>query len=228
MQEEPKFKQLTLPLPWSLSYSPEEYVLSDCNRYAFEWLEKWPLRIHENFACLVGSKGSGKSHLAGIWAKRVGADIFNARSGVFEKWFDISENTSNNKFFVLDDADLIVDDVLLFYIYNTIKERDAYLLLTALNPPIRWNLQLADVRSRFLSICVLNINKPDEKAMDGIIRQMLKQRGLEAKDNVVSYLLNNSERSYASINSLINKIDGMVNKHNKLSVNLLKTMINSQ
>lgn len=221
---ETQYKQLTLPVSWSLSFKPEEYVVSECNRYAFDWLEKWPFRIRENFACIVGNSGSGKSHLAGIWAKRMGAEIFSARSKVFEKWFEISSHT-DNKYFVLDDADMIDDDILLFYIYNTIKEHDAYLLLTAKNPPIRWNIQLADVRSRLLTVNVLNIYKPDERAITGIITQMLKQRGLEAQESIVCYIANNVERSYESINFWINRIDSMISKKSKLTLSLVKTVI---
>ncbi len=219
-----KIRQLTLPIIWGLSYSPEEYVVSECNRYAFDWLEKWPFRIRENFACIVGDSGSGKSHLAGIWAKRVGAKTFNARSGIFEQWFDMSSDVTN-KYFVIDDADTIEDDVLLFYIYNTIKEHDAYLLLTAKNPPIRWNINLADVRSRLLTINVVHIQKPDETAIIGIIKQMLKQRGIEVQDNIVFYIANNVERSYASINYWINEIDLRLPSNKKLTMNIVKPII---
>lgn len=224
---EMQYKQLTLPVSWSLSFNPEEYVVSECNRYAFDWLGKWPFRIRENFACIVGDSGSGKSHLAGIWAKRMEAEIFSARSRVFEKWFEISSHT-DNKYFVLDDADMIDDNILLFYIYNTIKEHDAYLLLTAKNPPIRWNIQLADVRSRLLTVNVLNIYKPDEHAITGIITQMLKQRGLEAQANIVCYIANNVERSYESINFWINRIDSMISKKSKLTLSLVKTVITTK
>ncbi len=221
-----QYRQLTIPVLWSLSFLPEEYVVSDCNRYAFDWLEKWPFRIRENFACIVGEARAGKSHLAGIWANRVGADIFNAKNVVFEKWFDMSSNI-HNRYFVLDDADVIEDNVLLFYIYNTVKEHDAYLLLTAKKPPIHWNIQLADVRSRLLTINVLNIHKPDESAILGIIKQTLKQRGLEIQDNIVSYIASNVERSYESVNYCVNKIDSMINKKTKLNLNLVKSVIGS-
>jgi chromosomal replication initiation ATPase DnaA len=213
-------------MKWSLSYEMNEYVVTDCNKHAFDWLEKWPLRIRENFACIVGDKGSGKSHLSGIWAKRVGADVFSAKSGVFEKWFSIASEKMANKYYVLDDADLIDDDVLLFYIYNTIKEHDAYMLLTSKAPPIKWNITLLDVRSRFVTINVLKIQKPDEAAVHGIVKQMLKQRGIvNVTNNIIDYIANNVERSYESISYWIQKIDSSINKKRKFSANLVRSVI---
>jgi chromosomal replication initiation ATPase DnaA len=217
---------LALPVRWSLSYEADEYVVTDCNRHAFDWLEKWPFRIRENFACLVGDRGAGKTHLSGIWAKRVGADVFNAKSGIFEKWFHMSSEVSSNKYYVLDDADLISDDILLFYIYNTIKEHDAYLLLTSKTPPIKWDITLPDVRSRFVTINVLRIQNPDEDAIQGIIKQMLRQRGLvKIPYNAIDYIAKNVERSYESISYWIQEIDSCINKKCKFTTKLVKDVI---
>jgi chromosomal replication initiation ATPase DnaA len=221
-------RQLTLPVKWSLSYEADEYVVTDCNSHAFNWLEKWPFRIRENFACLVGDKGAGKTHLAGIWAKRVGADVFNAKSEIFEKWFRMSSEVNSSKYYVLDDADLINDDVLLFYIYNSIKEHDAYMLLTAKTPPIKWDITLPDVRSRFVTINVLKIQNPSEDAIHRIIKQMLKQRGLiNVPENTIDYLANTVERSYESINYWIQKIDSCISQRCKFTTKLVKEVISS-
>ena len=109
-------KQLPLPISWAFSKKLKDFVVSDCNRYAFEWLEKWPFKIRENFVCLVGEKGSGKTHLANIWAERLNADIINSSDDVFNKWYAIASAENEQKYFVLDEADKILDDVLLFYI----------------------------------------------------------------------------------------------------------------
>jgi chromosomal replication initiation ATPase DnaA len=204
--EEQRFVQVPLPVSWSLSYKPGEFVVTDCNSYAFEWLEKWPFKIHENFACLVGEKSSGKTNLAMIWAKRVNACVFNARDKLFERWLGILSD-SNEKYFVFDDADEVEEDVLLFYIYNSVKEKNAYMLFTAKTPPIKWDLKIADIRSRMLTISVLNIQKPNEETVAKIIRQMLKMRGIETTDSVIEHIMMLCERTYESINSWINKID---------------------
>lgn len=223
---EQQFRQLQLPVSWHLSYRADEYVVSECNRYAFDWLEKWPFQIQENFACIVGEKGSGKSHLAEIWAQRVNAEVISVHNGFFDKWFDISSNINNKKYFVLDDADTIDDDILLFYVYNTIKEHNIYLLLTAKTPPIQWDIKLADVRSRLLTINVVDIHKPDEEVVFGIIKQMLKQRGFETlPETIINYIGNNVERSYESINYWINKIDSSLPQKSKLTLSFVKTIL---
>ncbi len=220
-----QLRQLPLPIEWAFSYKPSDFVVSDCNKYAFNWLEKWPFKIHENFVCLVGESGSGKTHLAKIWASRLHAEFINCADEMFNKWLDLSSHDSEQKYFVLDDADAVLDEVLLFYIYNAIKEKDAYLLLTAKTPPSKWNLSLQDVKSRIATVNILNIHRPDEAAVNSIIKKMLEQRGILAKENVVSYIANTIERSYESINYWINKIDQNIDKGQKASLQIIKAVL---
>ena len=131
-------QQLTLPISWAFSYKSSDFIVSDCNRYAFEWLEKWPFHIKDNFVCLVGDVRSGKTLLSKIWASRLGAEFIHAKEDIFSKWYEISSETSNYKYFVIDDADEIHDGILLYYIYNTLKEKNAHTLFTAKIPPTKW------------------------------------------------------------------------------------------
>lgn len=218
-------KQLVLPITWRLPYEKSEYVVTECNKYAFQWLEKWPIKIRENFVCLTGDSGSGKSHLAYLWARRVGAEIINCKAVIPNKLFDLSCNLGDIKFLVIDDADYINEDVLLFCLYNTIKSSDAYALFVAKEPPIRWNIKLADVRSRLFTMSILNIKKPDENSMATVIRQLFKQRGILITNNIVNLLLNNIERSYSSVLNLINAIDVASLEKGKLTTQIVKQAI---
>ena len=221
-----KFHQLTLPVSWAFSCKPDDFVVTDCNKYAYTWLEKWPFLVHDNFVCLVGTKGSGKSHMSEIWANRFGADVIYASSGtVFDKWFDISSSEINQKYFVLDDADELKDDVLLFYIYNTIKEKSAYLLLTAKTPPAYWDIKLLDVKSRFNTINVINIYSPNEEAFTSIIKKMFLQRGVNINDSIISYIAKNVERSYESINYWVKQIDDAILREEKITLSYIKSII---
>ena len=109
-------KQLSLPISWAFSRNIIDFVVSDCNRYAFEWLEKWPFKIQDNFVCLIGENGAGKTHLAHIWADRLGAEMVRSFD-ILNKWYDIASVENHQKYFVLDDADTLNDDILLFYTF---------------------------------------------------------------------------------------------------------------
>ena len=219
-------KQLSLPISWAFSKKRKDFVVSDCNRYAFEWLEKWPFKIKDNFVCMVGEKGSGKTHLSGIWAERLNADIINASDDVFNKWYSIVSSENTQKYFVLDDADLIKDDIVLFYIYNTIKEKNAYLLMTAARSPNKWDLKFKDIKSRLSILNIIRIQRPNEAAINSIIEKMLLQRGILVKENVVDYISNRIERSYESINYWINKLDSLlIDKKSGLSIKIVKEII---
>lgn len=218
-------KQLTLPLSWAFSKNIEDFIVNDCNRYAFEWLEKWPFKIQDNFVCLVGDKGSGKTHLSNIWASRLNGDVIHSSSDMFSKWYDMSSPDSSQKYFVLDDVDQLKDDILLFYIYNTIKEKDAFLLMTAKEPPSKWGLSLNDIKSRISTINVINIEKPNDQAISSIIEKMLLQRGITVKDNVIEYIANRIDRSYESINYWVNQIDIKLTEKSKVSFSTIKSIL---
>lgn len=220
-----EFRQLSLPVSVAFSRRSSDFVVSECNSYAFSWLEKWPFGTDGDFVCLVGEKGAGKTHLASLWAARVGADFMATGGDVFAKWVSIAENESEQKYYVLDDADEIKDDLLLFYIYNTIKEKNAYLLLTSKNPPCFWGTSLLDVKSRISTINVVKINSPNDDAVLFIIEKMLKQRGMLVKKNVVEYIANTIDRSYESLNYWIDKIDKSMAKGQKISLQLVKKII---
>src|SRR5260370_22321669 len=65
---------LALPPP---TYMREDFVVSDGNREALAWLDRWPDWPAPALA-LSGPAGSGKTHLARIWAVRVAAAVLDA------------------------------------------------------------------------------------------------------------------------------------------------------
>ena len=217
-------RQLPLPLSWSFSKDVKDFIVSDCNRYAFGWLEKWPLRIHSQIVCLVGEAGAGKTHLAHIWAEKMEATWFGNVDICYDTISNEFEQISN-KFFVLDDADEVKDELLLFYLFNTIKSSNSYLLLTAKNYPNTWHLGLEDIRSRLSTVDVVQIHKPNDTAMSLIISKMLFQRGLIASDEVITFIANRIERSYASIAYWVNRIDtSLIDRNHKLSIHSVKSL----
>ena len=221
----PAMKQLSLPLSWVFPQDEENFVISECNEYAVKWLEKWPFKVRDNFVCLIGEKGAGKTHLAHVWASRMGAEFVNA-ADIFNRWYDIASTENTKRYFVLDDVDELGDDVMLLYMYNTIKEKNAHLLMTAKISPRNWSLKFDDIKSRMSTASVIEIRKPDEAAVQSIMGKMLLRRGICATTAVTEYIANRIERSYEAINYWVNKIDATLTQNQKkLTMHSIREML---
>ena len=84
----------------------------------------WPGRI----VVLVGPEGSGKSHLAAIWAEHSGARFLAARSLAGS---DPPAALATGALVVEDLATGRFDETALFHLLNLAREEAAYVLLTA-------------------------------------------------------------------------------------------------
>lgn len=203
------YNQIPLPLVCKSSFDEEGFILGDCNRYAFDWIEKWPSRIpDERFVCIVGEKGAGKTHLANIWAQRNQGSFIENKCDAAGVLLDLYE-ASSTKYFIMDEADELFDDVFLFYVYNSIVENNAYLLMTAKVPPSKWQVSLSDMKSRVSTIHSINIKTPDEDTLANILKRELKQKGIVIENNISNYILSNIERSYSAISTVVERINKM-------------------
>jgi chromosomal replication initiation ATPase DnaA len=223
-----EFRQLVLPLVWDYSDKLSDFVVNESNNYAFEWLAKWPDHINGNFVCLVGEKGSGKTHLANVWAKRLNASVMSATSDIFAMWYEISSPDSDQMYFVLEDIDRIDDELLLFYIYNTILEKNAHLLMTTRTHPLRLGLSLQDLKSRMATVNFVSIERPSDEVVVKIMSSSLMRRGINIPEDCSEYIVKRIERSYESINYWVDKIDCTVGNCRKVTLPFIRDLIKGQ
>ena len=69
-------KQLAFDLPSRPALGKSDFFISDCNSMAVKLMEdweNWPNRQH----ILSGPAGSGKTHLALVWARAMSANVIN-------------------------------------------------------------------------------------------------------------------------------------------------------
>ena len=71
-------RQLVLALDHAISFAREDFLEGPSNAKALALIERWP-DWPDRLAVLVGPEGSGKSHLAAIWAQMTGARILSAK-----------------------------------------------------------------------------------------------------------------------------------------------------
>ena len=67
-------RQLVLALDHAESFAREDFLAGPSNAAALALIERWP-DWPARVMALVGPEGSGKSHLASIWAAAAGARV---------------------------------------------------------------------------------------------------------------------------------------------------------
>jgi chromosomal replication initiation ATPase DnaA len=153
---------------------------------------------------LAGPEGSGKSHLAAIWAEEAGARSTAANA-----------LTADAVPAALATGALVVDDLkardfderALFHLMNLAREDAAYVLFTGRDLPSALDIELRDLRSRLRTIPVVSLAPPDDQLFRGLIVKFCADRQLTVDESVVSYLATRLERSSAAARQAVELLD---------------------
>jgi chromosomal replication initiation ATPase DnaA len=193
-------EQLPLPLGSRVALAREDFVPSQMSAPALAFIDLWPAWPVRS-AALHGPSGSGKSHLAAIWAARVGAQIVSAK--------DLARHSYD------PEKPVVVEDL-----GNTapVEDRDAALfallehgtesvLLTGREPPSQWQTLLPDLASRFSALLSFPLWTPDDEVLAAIARKLFNDRQLTVPDAVIARMIQSLERSPAAIRDFIARAD---------------------
>ena len=71
-------RQLVLALDHAISFAREDFLPGPSNAQARALIDRWP-DWPDRLVALIGPEGSGKSHLAAIWAGTAGARVLSAK-----------------------------------------------------------------------------------------------------------------------------------------------------
>jgi len=199
-------KQLTLALALPPpTFAREDFVLSDGNREALAWLDRWPDWPAPALA-LNGPAGSGKTHLARIWAARTSAALLDATDLEGKTVPDLTALAEAHATILIDHADRAPERAM-FHLYNLMRERRGHLLLVAAEPPARWHIALPDLASRLRAAPAIAVAPPDDELLGSIILKQLGDRQLHAGPGVVQYLVARMERSAEAARRVVAALD---------------------
>ena len=199
-------KQLTLALALPPpTFAREDFVLSQGNREALAWLDRWPDWPAPALA-LCGPAGSGKTHLARIWSRRANAAVLDAADLDGKSVADLAALAEANAALLIDHADHAAERAL-FHLYNLMRERRGHLLLLAELPPARWRIALPDLASRLRAAPAVAVASPDDELLGSIILKQLADRQLHAGPGVVQYLVARMERSAEAARRVVAALD---------------------
>jgi chromosomal replication initiation ATPase DnaA len=166
-------------------------------------IEAWP-DWSSQAAVLVGPEGSGKSHLASIWAQAAGARLVSARA------LDeggVPAALATGAVVVEDAAAGGFDERALFHLLNLAREDTAFVLLTARTAPAGWPFAVRDLGSRLKALPVVSLSPPDDELLRALLVKLFADRQLMVDETLVGYLVTRIERSFAAARTVVARLD---------------------
>lgn len=196
-------RQLAFALPHAESLSRDNFLEGPANAKALGLIDCWP-DWPNRVMLLEGPEGSGKSHLAAIWAEEAGARSTMARSlGAATVPAELVTNA-----LVVEDLNAgAFDERAMFHLLNLARQYNAYVLITARVAPAAMEVELRDLRSRLRAIPVVNLMPPDDGLFRALIVKFCADRQLSIDESVVSYIASRIERSFAAARQTVELLD---------------------
>lgn len=199
-------RQLALSLPVAEAMTRADFFVSPANALALATLDGWH-GWPAGKLVLVGPAGSGKTHLANIWAAEAGAvilpaaDLAGAAPDALARWGRI----------VVEDAHTLAGEreaeVTLFHLHNILAASGGKLLLTAATPPAQWPLALPDLASRMQAAATVHIAPPDDALLSAVMVKLLADRQVAVNPQVLTYCVAHMERSLSAARALVAVLD---------------------
>jgi chromosomal replication initiation ATPase DnaA len=195
-------RQLALALDHAESFAREDFLSGRCNADALALIDGWP-DWPANAIALVGPEGSGKTHLATVWAAAAGARVVSAHA-LDEAALHPALATGA---LVVENAAETADEHALFHLINLARGENAYLLFTARTAPLTWPVVIPDVSSRLRAMPVVTLQAPDDAILRAVIVKLGADRQIALKKDVVDYLETHIERSFAAVRAAVIALD---------------------
>ena len=197
--------QLSFSLPKKETLDRDNYFVSQANQGAVSLIEDW-INWPSRKLILVGSEGSGKTHLGHLWASEVGATIINATTLMEQQVSELSK------------APVLVEDIneiqrnqpveiVLFHLHNLLYSEGHSLLMTSQILPGRLSFSLKDLQSRIEASIIAKLHPVDDDLLGAILIKMFADRQIYFSDKLLTYVLSRVERSYTAAKLFVEEVD---------------------
>lgn len=196
-------RQLTFALPHAESLTRDNFLEGVGNSAGLALVDAWP-EWPNRVMVLIGPDGSGKSHLAAIWAEQAGARTISAHALTLA---DVPGSLATGALVLEDLKPTDFDERAAFHLLNLARQDEAYILITARDAPTSWSVALQDLRSRLRALPIVALLPPDDQLFRALIVKLCADRQLTIDESVVSYVTTRIERSYAAARQAVALLD---------------------
>jgi chromosomal replication initiation ATPase DnaA len=217
-------RQLVLALDHSVSFAREDFLRGPSNSAALTLIERWP-DWPDRIVALIGPEGSGKSHLAAIWAEATGARVLSAK---LLSTANVPGALATGALVIEDLEAVDLDEQALFHLINLAREERAYVLLTSRSAVAGFPVTIRDLASRLRAAPTVTLTPPDDTLLRSILVKLAADRQLSLDQSLVNYLVNRIERSFAAARAAVQKLDNEAMRQQRpvtraLAVELFRT-----
>lgn len=197
-------RQLSFDLPAKTALGREDFFVSPANALAVAMISanSWP----GNKLVLSGPAGSGKTHLAHVWAAETGGRIVSAA----DLRHDFVPALAKAPVAV-EDVPMIADDIerqkILFHLHNLVLAEGHALLMTGRLAPRFWDLPLADLQSRVEGAHHVALDPPDDALLCAVLAKLFVDRQLNPGPEVIAYLVKHMDRRFETAAEVVAQLD---------------------
>lgn len=196
-------RQLTLDLDHAESYARDDFLGGPSNAAALTLIDGWP-DWPNRVVALIGPEGSGKSHLASIWAEQAGARSIAART---LRDSDVPAALATGALLVEDAAAGEFDETAMFHLLNLAREERAFVLVTARTAPAAWTIRTPDLASRLKALPVVALAPPDDALLRAVLVKLFADRQLAVDEQLIGYVVTRIGRSFADARAAVVTLD---------------------
>jgi chromosomal replication initiation ATPase DnaA len=196
-------RQLAFALPHAESLTRDNFLEGPANAAGLALVDGWP-DWPNRIMLLVGPQGSGKSHLAAIWAEAAGARSTPAHALTAAT---VPVALATGALVIEDLKSPDFDERALFHLMNLAREDQAFVLITSRLSPSAFEVELRDLRSRLRAVPTVLLLPPDDQLFRALIVKFCADRQLAVDETVVGYLTTRIERSYAAVRQAVELLD---------------------
>ena len=195
-------RQLILDWPHQPSFAREDFLPAASNREALSSVDRWP-NWPSRMLLLVGPEGSGKSHLAALWATAATAETIHG-----ESLGDERTEIPIRGALLVEDADRAGEaEERLFHLINAALQIEAWVMLTGRTGPDAWGLKIPDLLSRLRLAPIVRLGPPDRELTETVLFKLFSDRQLQVEPRVIAYIATRMERSLGAARQIVAMLD---------------------